>query len=302
MMQMDKINQVGVRPSGDPLTDAVAALVKRAAQPTLAQRLEMAGDNTKKSRKAMKECRKALEEVHAMHKSAYLSKAVKKGEEMGEFDHAKCMEKINRAYSALDKARTFGKAAQTQIAKAAARSGQRGQEMGDAEAGFYEVPPGVKDLSPADVAGASPGGGVSGSQPPMYPGDGSVYAGKAEGLGDLRKFVKNGGVAPEVMELLLAKAKAEGELDALRRLPASAGNGRRPFTFDLTKAVGSGVPQGGDLNRALFDGVDVSAFQSGDERRYTEASAKVIGNFITSGQFGKSVFDPAFKGAAGSGR
>jgi hypothetical protein len=49
----------------------------------------------------------------------------------------------------------------------------------------------------------------------------------------------------------------------------------------------------------LFEGVDVNALNGGDERAHTEASARVIGNFLTSGQFGKSVLDPSFRGAAG---
>ena len=145
--------------------------------------------------------------------------------------------------------------------------------------------------------------------PPMYPVDGGVYSGKAEGAFDLRKYAKNGMVSADMAELIMKNAKAEGELEALRRIPAAvAGRGQRPFAFDMTKVMGGTGGAGGaggngtEMNKALFDGVDPMALGSGDERAHTEASARVIGNFLTSGHFGKSVFDPAFKGAAGTGR
>lgn len=295
--------------SGDPLTDAMAMLMKRAAAPTRAMRMASAADNIKKARKACKVAKEAIREAHKMHKAAYMAKmnkAAKKPKDDGdaddEFDHAGAMEKLQKAFGEIDKARTFGKAATGQIAKASARSGQRGQEVGDADSGFYEVPAGVKDLSPAALAGASPGGDGSGGQPPMYPDDGSVYPGKAAGKGDLTKFVKNGQVSAEVAEMLLEKGRMEGELEALRRIPAGGqGNGRRPYAFDTSKIVGgTGGATSADLNKALFDGVNPMALGSNDERAHTEASAKVIGNFLTSGHFGKSVFDPSFRGAAGT--
>lgn len=304
---MDKVMQ-NTGGSGDALTDAVALLMKRAAQPTRAQRMASAADNVKKSRKACKAAKNAIEEAHKMHKTAYMAKAAKtaKGEkDDGEFDHAGAMEKLTKAYAEIDKARTFGKAASAQIEKAAGRSGQSGQEAGDSDSGFYEVPAGVKDLTPAALSGASPGGDGNGSQPPMYPGDGSVFPGKAAGgSNDLLKYAKNGQISAEVAELVMKNARAEGELEALRRMPAAGSGGRRPYAFDMSKIVGgTGGGAGVDtINKALFDGVDPGALNSNDERTHTDASAKVIGNFLTSGHFGKSVFDPAFKGAAGSGR
>lgn len=296
---------------GDPLGTALLKAVKRAAAPTKAQRMAEAEKYVKRSRKAAKAARSAIEKAHKMHKDAFLNKAAKakdgKDGDGEEFNHAVAMEELGKAYQEIDKARTFGKAAMSQIRKASARAGERGQEAGDPEAGFYQVPAGVKDLTPAALGGASPGGVGHGSQPPLYPGDGSVYAGKAaggEGL-DLRKYARNGQVSEEVVNLLLEKASADGELAALRRLPMSAVGGRRPFAFDTGKvfggAHGGGDPNGTALNKALFEGVDVGALSSGDEMRHTAASAKAIGNFITSGHFGKSVFDPAFKGAAGVG-
>ena len=296
----------GVTKTGDPIADAMATLMKRAAEPTKAMRMVKAQEDVKMSRKAMKAARSAIEEAHKLHKAAFLAKAAKgkkpDDKDDGEFDHADAMEKLQKAYQEIDKARTFGKAAMVQMAKAAGRSGQRGQEAGDGEAGVYEVPAGVKDLSPAAMAGASPGGGASGSQPPVYPVDGGVYPGKAAGVSDLQKFAKNGQIPAEVAALIMEKAQADGELAALRRLPAAGSGGRRPYAFDMNKIVAGSSNGNESVNKALFEGVDPIALGSGDERAHTEASAKVIGNFLTSGHFGKSVFDPAFKGAAGTGR
>lgn len=292
--------------SGDPLADALAVMMKRAVTPSRAVRMAMAKAEIKKARKAAKDARDCIQEAHKMHKAAYMSKAAKKDggkpDADGDFDHAGAMEKLHKAYASIEKALTFGKAASNQIEKAS-RSGQRGQEAGDPDAPFYEVPPGVKDLTPDALATASPGGDGSGSMPPMYPGDGSVYAGKADASMDLKKYAKNGMVSADVAELMLKATRAEGELEALRRIPAGGNGGRqRPYAFDMNKVMGGGGGNNPNMGKALFDGVDTNAFGSGDEHAHNGAAAKVIGNFLTSGHFGKSVFDPAFKGAAGSGK
>jgi phage head maturation protease/cation transport regulator ChaB len=303
---MDKVNDTtALTKTGDGLEDVLRNMLAKAAQPTRAQRMAMASDNVKKSRKACKMAKQSIEEAHKMHKAAYLNKAAKKPKDDNdgdEFDHAGAMEKLQKAYQELDKARTFGKAATTQLAKMAGRAGQRGQETGDGNS-FYQVPAGVKDLTTSDLATASPGGDGSGSAPPLYPIDGQPYPGKAAPTSDLAKYSKNGQISADVAELIMAKAKSEGELEALRRLPAaSVSGGKRPYNFDVTRVTGAAGNNSDTLNKALFDGVDPIALGSGDENAHTAASAKVIGNFLTSGHFGKSVFDPSFKGAAGQGR
>jgi hypothetical protein len=54
------------------------------------------------------------------------------------------------------------------------------------------------------------------------------------------------------------------------------------------------------LQKTLFNGVDTTAINGIDEVAHVEATAKVIGNLLTSGHFGKSVLSPEFRGAAGS--
>lgn len=294
--------------SGDPLADAMNALMKRAAMPTRMQRMAMAKADIDKSRKACKAARETIEEVHKMLKASYIAKAAKKDkpkdDDADDFDSAEAMGKLQKAFGDINKARYMAKAAGAQIEKAAARSGQRGQEANDPEAGFFEVPPGVTDLSSAAMAGAAPGTKAGGSQPPMYSGEGGVYPGKAAASGDLRKYIKNGAISADVAELLLQKAASDGELEVLRRMPANLGRGQRPYAFDLTAVAGNThtSTSGANLNKALFNGINTADFQSDDERVRSAATAKAAGNFILSGEFGKSVFDTEFRGAAGSAR
>ena len=305
---MTTANTLALAAGGDPIAQAILDMVKRAAAPTKAQMMSKAAEDVDKSRKAMKMAKKAIEECHKLHKAAFLAKAAKaKGkakpdDDEDDFDHAGAMEKLQKAYGEIDKARMFGKAAGNQLGKAMGRAGQAGQEVADGDAGVYEVPKGVKNLTPAEMATASPGGDGRGGEPPMYPASGEPYKRAGATGGALAKYVKNGMVPADIAELVMKAAQAEGELEALKRMPAAAaGRGQRPYSFDTSQVFGQGQPANQQsLNKALFDGVNVGAIGSGDERAHTEASARAIGNFLTSGHFGKSVFDPSFKGAAGA--
>jgi len=286
----------------DPLSAAVVNLIKRSVTPTRAMRMKAAQDNLDKARKARKEVMKAIESVHSMCKAAYVNKLAKAGKSKDDkdkdsddgFDATDAMEKLQKAYADMQKVGTYMKAARVQLKKAAGsgRSGETDQEPGTAIAGTYEVPPGVKRLSPSDLATAGPGGTQRGSTPPLYPDDGSTYPGKSASTADL---IKAAGGNTEVIEALLERERMAGELSTLRRMPAS---GRRPFNFDMTKALAAGNGNGQDRDKtgALFDGVDPAALASQDEQTHNTATARVIGNLLTSGHFGKSVFDKGFHG------
>ena len=280
-------------------------LAKAGTRPmSKAARMNMAMDNMKKAKKARKAASGAIQDAHAMHKAAYLSKAAgKKAEE--EFDHQAAMEKLQKAYGELEKVSTFEKAAREQMKKAmAGRSGESGQEANDPDSPFYEVPAGVKTLSPSDLATAGPGGG-KGSEPIVMTGDGSVVTGKTAITGNLAKFVKNGQVPVEVVELIAQNMQLSGANEAFRNLPAGRTE-RRPFAFDLTKVIGSdgNARSATDIAKdreALFKNVNSNAIGSGDERAHNEAAAGAIGNYIlNANRFGKSVFDPGFHGTAGA--
>lgn len=284
----------------DNLTKALQTLLKAGKAPSKVQRMAMMKKSMDEAKTCRKRAKKSIAEAHEMHKAAYLSKvakaAKKPGEEDLEFDHAGAMEKLQKAFSELEKMKTFEKAAAGQLAKMA------GVGLESGEAGLYEVPPGVKTMSMESMAGANPGTPGSTGLPPMYPGDGSMYPGKADSSGDLAKFAKNGLVPLELVSMFQKNAQMEGELAALRRMPVTSGN-RRPFAFDMTKVFdidGSGNPaMNREATSTLFKGVDPAMLASQDEGQHTTATAQVIGNLLTSGQFGKSIMSADFKGAAG---
>jgi phage head maturation protease len=267
----------------DNLDSVIMNLVKAAKNPSRAQRFHMARENMKKARMAQKNADKCMKAAHAMCKSAYLAKRAnaQKNANDPDMDLEKVMEKVSEAHQHLTKARTFSKAASMHLKKAAPRAGQKGQEVTDPEAGCYEVPAGVKELSPADLATASPGGPGKGSEPVTYNME-TPYP----------KMAKK--ITPEMVELIERAARAEGKAEALEALPLPGVNRQRPYAFDVTKL---GVKDKTQAN-ALFNGVDPAALASGEEEVRKQAVGKVIGNMILNGM-GKSVFDADFHGTAG---
>lgn len=295
--------------------NALSNLFKRASTPTRAARMEMCKRDMKKADKARKEAKDEIENVHKMIKAHYIAKADydtlvkarggKKPDDKDdgpELDMEKVLGGLTKAYGALNKVKTFSKAAGAQLAKAA-RSGQRGQEAGDGESGVYEVPPGVKDLSPSTMASAGPGRpGGGGRQPPEQMLD-ENWANK------LAK--RYGGQLPvEIVEIMTENAKLNAQLQLVNSMPGNGG-GQRPYAMDLTKFAGNqwgdshsrnALTLGGGndnpemrLAKAVRDS-GVNPRTLGDNE---QARSKVIGTFMMDRGNGRSLFDPDFKGAAG---
>jgi phage head maturation protease len=293
---------------GDALTkwlieNGMADVVQKARQGspmTRAARMADARGNLKKVKKARGGAAAAIEEAHKVLKAAYLAKQalVKAGkkppmDDDGDFDMGKVMGSLQKAFGELTTMKTFIKAADGQLKKAASRAGQRGQEVSDGNE-HYQVPAGVKDLSQSDLTSAGPGSG-RGSEPPMYPVDGGVYPGKSA--------KSKGMISVDHAEAIAKAAAAEAKVELLERAPVGP-TGRRPYSFDVTKAFsgnGKNASSNNEATKTLFDGVDPAALMSGDEHAHTAATARVIGNMLTHpSTFGKSVlFDPNFKGGAG---
>lgn len=271
----------------DPLAKMILDVVKAGRTPNRMQRLGIARANLKKARKAANDMENCIKAAHSMHKTAYLSKAAKKKNDgdADDFDHAGAMEKLQKAFNDLTSMKTFIKAANVQLKKAASRAGQRGQETTDSEAGFYEVPAGVKDLSSNDLATAGPGTKERGSEPTIL-GMEQPYPGKAA--------KKAGFVSAEHAAAIARAAAAEAKVEVLEKMPAGPVHGRRPVAFDITKL---GAGQESDA-KDLLKGVNVNALASEDENSRSSELGKVIGNMITAGK-GRSVFDPAFHGTGG---
>ena len=290
-MTTDNTNDLGT---------ALLNMVKRAAMPTRAMRLAAADDNMKKARDARKECTASIKAAHGVLKAAYIAKAAKKKPEPDEDADdpmEKAMVELNKAFTAIGKVGTFSKAAREQLKKAAGRSGQRGQETSDPEAGFYEVPTGVKDLTPSAMSGAAPGTSGGGSQPPMYPVDGSTFPGKAASA-SLRKYVgKDGRVPVEIAELVAENQALTARGEALARLPIS---GARPHTFDVSRLAKGAGGNERDMTTKLMEGVDPVALVAENDDVSRVAKQTFAGNYILN--FGKSITDPSFRGGAGSRR
>jgi hypothetical protein len=235
-----------------------------------------------------------IKAAHAMHKSAYLSKASKASkpkpptdDDADDFDHTGAMEKLGKAYQSLDSVKTFMKAATMHLKKAASRSGQRGEEVGDGKAPWYTPPAGVHDMSQSELATAGPGGDNHGSTPAILDME-TVYPGKSA-----KKSANNGLITSEHAQALVRAAAAEAEANLLKSMPAN--NGRRPVAFDVSKLSGSNDTT---ATARLLEGVDANGLVSDEEHIRKSAVGRLIGNMITNGQ-GRSVFDPNFHGSAG---
>jgi len=247
---------------------------------TKAGRMTMARDDIKKARGAMKDVEECMKSLHAMHKSSYLSKAAKKSKNDGDaddFDHQGAMEKIQKAYGAIQMVKTLTKSAGVQLKKAAGRSGEREQEVSSGNE-HYQVPQGVRDLSPGDMDTA--GGG----SPPFVQGMIEPFPGKSAKSG------KQGLITQAHAEALAKAAAAEAKVELLESMPVGPSGGRRPAAFDLTK-----VTAGGDGD-SIMKGVSVERLHNPDTNR--SEVGKMIGNMILGGH-GKSVFDTDFRGSAG---
>lgn len=292
------------------LDNVLLGLAKAGRVPTRAQHMAAASANMKKARKARGMARNLIASLHKAHKAAYMAKVAKlakKGKAPSddndaddEFDHQGAMEKLQKAYGALDTAKTFDKAAKMHLAKAASgvsRAGQRGQEAADGNS-RYTVPVGVKDLTPGEMATLSPGGDESGSFPPVLDME-TVFSGKAA-KGAQPNLT--GYVSKDVAELMVKNAALKAENDILARAPADTG-GRRPYAFNLAKLAGDGAASGvGAGDTELTKGLDMRALGTKDENghpsdEHTKTAGAIVGRMIMSGKYGRNVFDPAFKGA-----
>jgi hypothetical protein len=191
------------------------------------------------------------------------------------------MSKLQKGFGALSMVKTLMKSAGTQLKKAASRSGQREQEVSSGN-DHYQVPQGVKDLSPGDLDTAGGGGA------PFVHGMVDPFPGKSAKGKNLAKYVTSGEA-----EAMARAAAAEAKVEILESMPSGPSFGKRPAAFDVTKVLG-----GGDKSESasIMKNVSIERLHDPDTNR-TEVG-KMIGNMILGGH-GKSVFDADFRGNAG---
>lgn len=247
-----------------------ASLLAKRTSPR-AQHFADAKANMKKVKEARKEAGAALKSAHSILKAAYLAKqaalekAGKKKPDDGDddMDIGKAMQAIQKAYSALEVQKTFAKAAEGLFTKAAGRfSGEGAVENG--VAGVYEVPDGVRTLSPGEMDSTTKGARV---------------------------------VSKTEIEALERAARAEGEADILKRMPAGGG-GRGPVMFDTSK-IGFTAGETTE-SQSFFKGANAKALSSDNTNTVEQELGRLIGEKILKGE-GKSIFSADFKGFGAGG-
>lgn len=272
----DEVLAMSVNTNNEP--DALSKLVleaiaKSAGTPTAKP---SAGALLKASKKAMKQAKEMRQDVEdcvkglfEMHKAAYqrrqaLVKAGKKpsDNDADDMDHAEAMKMLQKAFGALTNQKAFVKAASDSLKKAARISSEGTVE--DGISGVYKVPEGVKTLSPNEMD--------------------NLAAAKGAKL-----------VTEEQAALMVKAAKAEAELDLLKRMPAA--NGSRPYAFDTAK-IGMTAGEANPVAE-FFKGANPANLTAEDPQIRETEIAKSIGDRILGGA-GKSLFDPSFHGTAGA--
>lgn len=272
----------------DPLAKAVLDMVKRASVPTRAARMGMARGDLKKARKAAKDMEDCIKAAHGELRSRYLAKQamIKAGKKPNDNDAdddmatiGKVMSSLNKAFGSSSTLKTFIKSANVQLKKAMSRSGQRGQEVSDGNED-YQVPVGVKDLSPGDLDTAG------GSSPPFVHGMETPFPGKSA-------KTARGMISASEANALARAAAAEAQVEILSKLPSAPVFGKKPVLADMAKIVGGTQ----DEAVSIMKGVDPADLTK-DETSNARAVSRMIGNMIIGGH-GKSVMDDSFRGMGG---
>jgi len=260
---------VDVRNEPDELSKMILGLVEKAAGGGEAGKaahpavgiLKAAQDeikNIKKARKDVEECVKAAFEVCKMGavRKAALKKAGKSDDDADD-KTGEVMKMLQKAFGALQTQKAATKAASAGIAKAAGC-------VEEGVSGVYEVPDGVKTISPGEM--------------------------------DNLKANKAGFVSRGEVDALVKAATAEAELKLLKSMPAQGG--AKPYAFDVTK-VGLGNSEAPNPVADFFKGANPANLVSDNASLREAEIAKSIGDKILGGG-GKLIFDPQFHGTAGA--
>ncbi len=218
--------------------------LEKTGRVTKAGRFQMARDNLKKAKGSLNEIKECVKAAHALTKAAILAKAAKAKDKEPDADADEEMMKIlQKAYAAVESARTFNKAANGQLKKAAG-----GPTDGTKE---YTVPPGVKELSPST----------------MDTGSTMFCLDQEPGAGGTVKAAGVETVSKTEAEAMARAAAAEAKVAVLEKQPAGSVYGRRPATF--------AVPGNPDL------GSDLSNLDP--EEAFRKAGGAHIGKIIAKG-------------------
>jgi hypothetical protein len=196
-----------------------------------------------------------------MHKNG-LAKA--DGGSGAPIDNAQSMRLLKSVFDNLEAMKVSSKSARDGLRKAAGRISGSGT-VEDSLGGVYDVPTGLRTVSPGELNNA-----------PAAKGD----------------FVSK-----EHAEALAKLAGLEAENNMLKAQPADPVHGRRPAGFDPNR-FGAMPDKDSD---AIMKGVNVNGLNSKDQRTVEKELGKMIGNMVLTPGVGKTIFDPNFHGTLGGG-
>ncbi len=206
----------------------------------------------------------------------------------------KIAEHLSEAHEQLGDTQDHCEMAHAHLGKAESHwVGEHGEAPGDPEDGLYKPETGLSPLAQDDLTG----GDV-----PNYPANQPYQTTQGTKPGKARPE----GITQSAQIVELSKALADareqhaflkGQVEAMSRLPLPA----RARAFAVSKGfMGEGMGSGdqpNDRTAALLEGVNPNA-TDGDAA--IKNGARMIGNMIkNSSLFGKSLFDPAYKGGVG---
>lgn len=245
-----------------------------------AHHLMMAG----KSNASMMGCVAKLGALHgAMARKIAEAQKLGKAAE-GEFDHGAAMKLIKEAHGHATEAGDHMEMAHTTLGKALGAGMANGTNIGG--------------WGGSTVAGKTQEEMTEG-EVPWYDAD-EPYPGKAAKTATATPgAVPDGFVSKEMAELMAKNAALEATNTLLNKTPGGVFKGRTVIMGDAGKAAAEHAPEGaaGDLS-VMMTGID--HVDQNDPESVKNATGRMIGNMLANSQrFGKSVFDPGFRGAAG---
>lgn len=230
-------------------------------------------------------CMGCMAKLGAMHGAA-VRKAAAGGDlaKADGFDHAGAMSLIREMHGHAQEANDHMEMAHQAMAG--------GESNADATAQGKANGSVVGDWGGSSVTGVGEGERTEGEVPWYSATD--PYPGKAA-----RGDTPGGYISKREVDLMLENATMKGRLEAMAKTPSGVFKGRSVMASTIGDQTGLAAEGGsGDNLSILMKGID--GVDQNDPTSVKDAAGRMIGNMLANAnKFGKSVFDPAFKGGAG---
>ena len=267
------------------MNDKTGDLAKRASKAAFGK----AAHHLMKAGQANADCMKCMGKLAGMH-GAFVRKlaAGELGKAEGDgFDHAGAMKLIQEAHGHATEAGDHMEMANVALGKA----GGSEDTAANATAGDRANGTVIGEYGGADVEGVDAGTRTEGTVPwysatDPYPGKAARTAGDVPPAGFFSKAQ---------VDLMVENARLKAQVDGFAKTPVGVFKGRTAMSQPGAEVIGADGE--GDLG-TLMKGID--HVDQNDPSSVTAAAGRMIGNMLAnSRKFGKSVFDPSFRGGAG---